>query len=112
MRRIAVMTDQPRAALPSWAYLLVVATVFCTFGPLLTADFTGTAGQATGGVNAVAAITTSAVRYVVRCVVEALLGQPLPAGGGDMPSVRLVLPVALLFLLSAGLQAWDRQRIP
>jgi N-methylhydantoinase B len=58
----------------------------------LLADFTGSAGQASGGINAVAAITTSCVKYVVRCVVEALLGQTLPAGGGEMRSVRLVLP--------------------
>jgi N-methylhydantoinase B len=55
-------------------------------------DFTGTAAQATGGVNAVAAITASCVRYVTRCVVEALLGQSLPAGGGEMRAVRVVLP--------------------
>jgi N-methylhydantoinase B len=61
-------------------------------GPRLTLDFEGTASQVPGGVNAVAAITSSAARYVVRCVVEALLGEPLPAGGGSMASVALVLP--------------------
>ncbi len=61
-------------------------------GSSLTIDFTGTAGQVPGGVNAVAAITASATRYVVRCVVEALLGEPLPAGGGSMSAVRLILP--------------------
>lgn len=61
-------------------------------GDSLEVDFTGTAPQAEGGVNAVAAITTSCVRYVVRCVVEALLGETLPAGGGEMGAVRLVLP--------------------
>jgi N-methylhydantoinase B len=55
-------------------------------------DFTGSAGQAEGGVNAVASITASCVRYVTRAVVEALLGQGLPAGGGSMSAVRLVLP--------------------
>lgn len=55
-------------------------------------DFSGSAPQAPGGVNAVAAITSSATRYVVRCVVEALLGETLPAGGGSMRDVRLVLP--------------------
>jgi N-methylhydantoinase B len=58
----------------------------------LQVDFSGTAGQTTGGINAVAAITDSAVRYVVRCVVEALLGQTLPAGGGQMATVQLSLP--------------------
>ena len=61
-------------------------------GPTLTIDFEGTSPQVPGGVNAVAAITASATRYVVRCVVEALLGEPLPAGGGSMSSVELVLP--------------------
>ncbi|HEX9709185.1 MAG TPA: hydantoinase B/oxoprolinase family protein, partial [Candidatus Thermoplasmatota archaeon] len=36
--------------------------------------------------------TSSAVRYVVRCVVEALLGATLPAGGGSMSAVMLKLP--------------------
>jgi N-methylhydantoinase B len=65
-------------------------------GDAVTADFSGTAPQAEGGVNAVAAITTSAARYVVRCIVEALLDQPLPAGGGEMTPLRLILPRASL----------------
>jgi len=55
-------------------------------------DFTGSAPQATGGVNAVAAITVSCVRYVLRCIVESLLGQALPAGGGAMLCVTTHLP--------------------
>lgn len=58
----------------------------------LDVDFTGSSGQVTGGVNAVAAITSSATRYVVRCIVEALLGETLPAGGGSMSMVNLILP--------------------
>lgn len=58
----------------------------------LVVDFTGSAPQTEGGINAVAAITASATRYVVRCVVEALLGEPLPAGGGSMRAVELRLP--------------------
>jgi len=61
-------------------------------GDRMVLDFEGTAPQATGGINAVAAITSSATRYVVRCIVEALLGTPLPAGGGSMGSVELRLP--------------------
>ena len=61
-------------------------------GSSLTIDFEGTSPQVPGGVNAVAAITSSATRYVVRCVVEALLGETLPAGGGSMTSVTLILP--------------------
>ena len=61
-------------------------------GSRLTLDFAGTAPQTRGGINAVAAITSSAVRYVVRCMVEALLETTLPAGGGSMSSVQLRLP--------------------
>ena len=61
-------------------------------GDTLTLDFTGTGDQVPGGINAVSAITASACRYAVRCVVEALLEQSLPAGGGSMSGVRLVLP--------------------
>jgi N-methylhydantoinase B len=69
----------------------VVATLTVA-GERLVVDFTGSSPQVTGGINAVAAITASATRYVVRCVVEALLGEALPAGGGSMSSVELVLP--------------------
>jgi N-methylhydantoinase B len=55
-------------------------------------DFTGSAPQAAGGINAVAAITESATRYAVRVVVERLLGQSLPAGGGSMGALRVVVP--------------------
>ncbi|MGH7475215.1 MAG: hydantoinase B/oxoprolinase family protein [Longimicrobiales bacterium] len=61
-------------------------------GDTVEADFTGSAPQAAGGVNAVAAITASATRYVLRCIVEALLGQAMPAGGGPLPNLRLILP--------------------
>jgi N-methylhydantoinase B len=61
-------------------------------GASAVVDFAGTSPQVPGGVNAVAAITTSAVRYVVRCVVEALIGEALPAGGGSMSAVTLLLP--------------------
>jgi N-methylhydantoinase B len=71
---------------------LPIRVVLRVRGDAMEADFTGTSPQVEGGVNAVAAITTSCVRYVTRAVVEALLGQPLPAGGGEMDAVRLVLP--------------------
>ena len=61
-------------------------------GDRMILDFEGTAPQAVGGINAVAAITSSAIRYVVRCMVEALLETPLPAGGGSMTSVEMRLP--------------------
>lgn len=55
-------------------------------------DFAGSAPRVPGGINAVAAITESVTRYVVRCVLERLLGVPLPAGGGTFSRVTLRLP--------------------
>lgn len=72
--------------------LPVAVAVEVKAGGRIRVDFTGTAPQAAGGINAVPAITASATRYVLRCVVEDLLGEPLPAGGGRMASVELVLP--------------------
>jgi N-methylhydantoinase B len=82
---------------------LRIAATLRVRGDAMEVDFAGTAAQAEGGVNAVAAITSSCVRYVTRCVVEALLGQSLPAGGGDMAAVTLTLPERSL--VNAGLPA-------
>jgi N-methylhydantoinase B len=82
-----VLDDDGFGAGPLW--IRVRLTVH---GDALEADFSGTDPQTAGGVNAVAAITSSCVRYALRCVIEALLGQALPAGGGAMEAVRLVLP--------------------
>lgn len=71
---------------------LPIRAALCVRGERLVVDFAGTAAQVRGGVNAVAAITASAARYVVRCVAEALLGESLPAGGGSMKSMELMLP--------------------
>ncbi len=57
----------------------------------LDVDFMASSPQVKGGINAVSAITDSATRYTIRCVVEALLGESLPAGGGSMSMVRLIL---------------------
>jgi N-methylhydantoinase B len=65
-------------------------------GDELAVDFAGSAPQCPGNINAVAAITESAVRYVLRCVAEELLGAPLPAGGGRMAAVSLKLPAGSL----------------
>ncbi len=51
-------------------------------------DFTGSAPQVSGSLNAVAAITYSAVFYVLRC----LLPGEAPATAGLMRSVTLVMP--------------------
>lgn len=65
-------------------------------GDHLSVDFSGTSPQVRGGLNAVAAITSSATRYVLRCVIEALIGEELPAGGGSFSNVELLLPEASL----------------
>lgn len=51
-------------------------------------DFAGTAPACRGSVNAVMAITTSAVSYVFRC----LLGEEVPACAGLMAPIEVVAP--------------------
>lgn len=51
-------------------------------------DFTGSASQCAGSVNAVAAIAESAVFYVFRC----LLDEQVPATSGLMRSIRVIAP--------------------
>jgi N-methylhydantoinase B len=51
-------------------------------------DFTGTARQCAGSVNAVASITHSAVFYVFRC----LLQEQVPATAGLMRPIRVIAP--------------------
>jgi N-methylhydantoinase B len=71
---------------------LTIRVLLQVRGDALHVDFTGTSPQTAGGVNAVASITQSCVRYVTRCVVESLLGQALPAGGGELEAVTYTLP--------------------
>ncbi|UCF19704.1 MAG: hydantoinase B/oxoprolinase family protein [Gemmatimonadota bacterium] len=65
-------------------------------GQEMRVDFSGSSPQCPGNINAVAAITESAVRYVLRCVSETLLGTPLPAGGGAMSAVTIVAPLGTI----------------
>jgi N-methylhydantoinase B len=69
-----------------------IAVAIAVRGQSMRVDFSGTSAQCAGNINAVAAITESAVRYVLRCVAEAILGTSLPAGGGAMPAVEIVAP--------------------
>src|SRR4029077_9021270 len=55
-------------------------------------DFTGSAPQCDGSVNAVAAITESAVFYVFRC----LLDEQVPATSGLMRSIRVIAPAGTI----------------
>jgi len=59
-------------------------------GPEIEADFSGSSAERTGSVNAVAAVTRSAVYYAIFCLVGA--GAPLNAG--CFRPVRVVLPQA------------------
>jgi N-methylhydantoinase B len=69
----------------------IVASVRVS-GREMHVDFSGSDLQCPGNINAVSAITESAVRYVLRCVAEAILGTSLPAGGGGLASVAIVTP--------------------
>jgi N-methylhydantoinase B len=51
-------------------------------------DFNGSAAQVTGAINAVEAITVSAVSYVFRC----LVGAEIPASAGLMEPIEVVAP--------------------
>jgi N-methylhydantoinase B len=51
-------------------------------------DFTGSAAQVAGPINAVEAITVSAVSYVFRC----LLGDDVPASAGLMSPIEVIAP--------------------
>ena len=55
-------------------------------------DFAGSAPQCAGSVNAVAAITESAVFYVFRC----LLDDQVPATSGLMRSIRVIAPAGTI----------------
>jgi N-methylhydantoinase B len=57
-------------------------------GGRATVDFAGSSPQCRGSVNAVMAITTSAVFYVFRC----LLGEDVPACSGLLAPVEIVAP--------------------
>jgi N-methylhydantoinase B len=60
----------------------------------LHCDFTGTTHERSSSMNAVAAVTRSAVYYVVRCLLEALVegGENVPANAGCFRPVTLTLP--------------------
>lgn len=55
----------------------------------LEIDFTGSADQRTGGVNAVRAVTISATLYVLRC----LLREDVPVNAGSMRPLVITAPV-------------------
>jgi N-methylhydantoinase B/oxoprolinase/acetone carboxylase alpha subunit len=71
------------------ARVVVAVTVA---GDEVTVDFTGTDPQARGNVNAVEAVTVSAVSYALRSAVD----PTIPANGGAMRPVRVIAPPGTL----------------
>ena len=57
-------------------------------GERAVVDFTGSAPQVTGAINAVEAITVSAVSYVFRC----LIGGEVPASAGLVEPIEVIAP--------------------
>jgi len=76
-------TGGPGAALP--ARICVTVTVL---GDTVTFDFAGTDAQRAGSVNAVEAVTISAVVFALRSAVD----PDLPANGGVLRPVRVLVP--------------------
>jgi N-methylhydantoinase B len=60
--------------------------------PAVTVDFTGSAPQVEGAINAVEAITYSACFYIFRC----LLQEDVPATAGLMRPIRVVAPLGTI----------------
>ncbi len=75
----------PRAEQQSPSRVVVTLTID---GETATFDFTGTAPQRAGNVNAVEAVTVSAVAFALRAAVD----PTLPANGGAMRPVTVVAP--------------------
>jgi N-methylhydantoinase B/oxoprolinase/acetone carboxylase alpha subunit len=73
---------------PEQQHLSTIRVRVVLAGDEMTVDFTGTDRQSDGNVNAVASVTTSAVAFAVRSVVD----PTIPANGGAMSPVRIVLP--------------------
>jgi N-methylhydantoinase B len=69
-----------------------IAVTIRIHGKTSEVDFTGSAPQCAGSVNAVAAITESAVFYVFRC----LLDEQVPATSGLMRSIRVIAPAGTI----------------
>jgi N-methylhydantoinase B/oxoprolinase/acetone carboxylase alpha subunit len=65
-----------------------VAVAVTIAGDEATVDFSGTGDQSRGNVNAVEAVTVSAVSYALRSAID----PTLPANGGVMRPVRVVAP--------------------
>jgi N-methylhydantoinase B/oxoprolinase/acetone carboxylase alpha subunit len=80
-------TGGPGPAVP--ARITVAVTVA---GDAVTFDFTGSDAQRPGTVNAVEAVTVSAVAYALRAVTD----PTIPANGGTLRPVRVVAPAGTI----------------
>jgi N-methylhydantoinase B/oxoprolinase/acetone carboxylase alpha subunit len=69
-----------------------IALAVSVAGDAVTFDFTGTDPQARGNVNAVEAVTVSAVAYALRAAVD----PTIPANGGAMRPVRVIAPAGTI----------------
>ena len=69
-----------------------VAVSVTVTGDEVAFDFTGSAPQARGNVNAVEAVTVSAVSYALRAAVD----PSIPANGGALRPVRVVAPAGTI----------------
>jgi N-methylhydantoinase B/oxoprolinase/acetone carboxylase alpha subunit len=69
-----------------------IAVAVTVTGDEVTFDFTGTNTQARGNVNAVEAVTVSAVSYALRAAVD----PSIPANGGALRPVRVVAPAGTI----------------
>ncbi|HET6833841.1 MAG TPA: hydantoinase B/oxoprolinase family protein [Acidimicrobiales bacterium] len=79
-------------AAPEQQHPAHVTVVVSVTGDQVTFDFTGTDPQARGNVNAVEAVTVSAVSYAVRAAVD----PSIPANGGALRPVRVLAPAGTI----------------
>ena len=75
-------------AAPDQQHPARIAVAVTVAGGEVTVDFTGTDPQARGNVNAVEAVTVSAVAYALRAATD----PTIPANGGALRPVRVVAP--------------------
>ena len=70
----------------------VIRVAITIDGEQVTVDFSGTAAQRPGSINAVYPVTLSAVAYVFRCV----LGLDIPANSGCLRPIQIMAPEGTL----------------
>ena len=85
---IRSMTCSTRPAVPRRVRPARIAVTVTVASDAITFDFAGTDAQRAGSVNAVEAVTASAVAFALRSVVD----PDLPANGGALRPVRVLAP--------------------